>query len=55
MRDMKTLGHVGHRMAIDDHRPHRLIAALPNIEGLKKVLLVRHAIHGRLRAKVSSN
>jgi hypothetical protein len=55
MSDSKALGHVWHRLTIDDDRSHRFIATLPNIQGLKKVLLICHGFHGRLRAKVSSN
>jgi hypothetical protein len=55
MSDSKALGHVWHRMAIDDHRSHCFLATLPSILGPKKVLLICQGFHGRLRAKVSSN
>jgi hypothetical protein len=53
--NIEALRHVSHRLTIDDYRTQRFIATMPTIQWLKKVMLVSHAIHGRLRAKMSSN
>ena len=53
--DAKALGRVLQRLAFDEHRPQHFITTLLNIRGLKKVVLVSRPLHGRLRAKLSSN
>jgi hypothetical protein len=53
--DAKALRRVLQRLAFDKHRPQHFIATLLNIRGLKKVVLVSRPLHGRLRAKLSSN